>query len=297
MEVHTEMRLDVRDGHKKKLARIISMSHEKPMDFANSLEWDIGVDRRLFPKKPKHGWLYGTRFHDQLTQEQQLECLWMEIARDVSMFISLEQTIPVLYMGYVNQYQGVLSSDIHEYLMIFSKEEIVHTLVFIRYLEEARLPMYAGEGSAQILLGELPKLPPALGILYTLIIEWMAELAVMESTQSDDIEPITKALFGNHHFDESRHIAFGRWISEFYIEQCSEKELVQIRDMVAGLLERMTPAYTFNPDIADYVSFEYPIDKNDASQVQLVCESQANQTLNKKRFKHVFEWLEKINLL
>ena len=125
MSVATAVGLDVSESNKKGLSRLISVSHNRPMDFADALDWESGVDRTRLPKVPEHSWLYGTALYDQLTEEQRLECLWMEIARDVSMFISLEQTIPVLYMGYVNQYQGQLSKDIYEYLMIFSKEEIV----------------------------------------------------------------------------------------------------------------------------------------------------------------------------
>lgn len=292
-----DVELEVSENNKKGLSRLISTSHNRPMNFADALDWKAGVDRSQLPKVPEHSWLYGTALYEQLSEAQRLECLWMEIARDVSMFISLEQTIPVLYMGYVNQYQGRLSKDIYEYLMIFSKEEIVHTMVFKRYLKEAGLPIYACEGSAQILLGELPKLHPAQGIMYTLIIEWMAELGAMESTQASNLEPMTRALFKNHHIDEARHISFGKWISEQYIAQCDEAQLQQIKSMVSGLVERMVPAYTFAPDIADYVSFEYPVDKNNPESFTQIYQSESNVALNKKRFKQVFNWLQGLDLL
>jgi len=297
MNATADVEFDVSESNKKGLSRLITVSHNRPMNFADALDWDTGVDRRLCPKVPEHGWLYGTDLYEQLTKEQRIECLWMEIARDVSMFISLEQTIPVLYMGYVNKYQGQLSKDINEYLMIFSKEEIVHTMVFKRYLKEANLPLYVGEGSAQILLGELPNLNPALGIMYTLIIEWIAELGAMESTQDANLEPMTRALFKNHHRDEARHISFGKWISEQYIAQCDEAQLQQIKGMVAGLVKRMIPAYTFTPEIADYVSFDYPVDKNNSAVFTQIYQSESNKTLNQKRFKQVFNWLEGLNLL
>src|SRR5438309_8093023 len=96
--------------------------------------------------------------------------LWREVARDISMFIWLEQRLPPLYVGYINKHRDDIPPHIYEYLMIFS----------------------------------------AVGILYTVLIEWLAELGAMHLARDETIDPLTRQLFIVHHRDEVRHISSGR---------------------------------------------------------------------------------------
>jgi hypothetical protein len=288
--------IDVEPRRQGSLRKLIETSHEEPMDLLTSLPWSLGVDRSRPPKKVRQGWLTGTRFDAMLTPEQRHELLWLENARDVSMFISLEQVLPVLYVGYLNRHHRELVPEVRDYLMIFSKEEMVHIMSFRRYLEAAGLPLYGPEASTQFALQQLPQMPPVFGILYTLLVEWVAELGAMSATQSAEVDPLTRALYRRHHVDEARHIAFARWVLESHFANAPEDELEQLRGMAKSQLERLIPAYTFNPGIAKYTSFAFPVDIEDEAQVREVAFSEANLALNARRFKPMNDWLAKVGL-
>jgi len=289
--------LSVEARREKGLDRLIQNSHADPMDFSDSLDWARGVDWSLPPKAPDQAWLYGTPWYEAMTPEQRHELLWLEIARDVSMFISLEQTIPVLYVGYLNQYESQLRPEIYEYLMIFSKEEIIHTLVFKRYMKLAGLEQFPSEGSVEVALKELRDAHPVAGILFTLIIEWVAELGAMYATQHDGVDPLTRQLFHRHHVDEARHIAFARWIVESHFATAPEDEVASLRDMAKRQVERMVPAYTFIPHVGAYTSFDYPIAIDDQSAADSVLQSAHNLALNQRRFAPLYSWLKKLEIL
>lgn len=289
--------LEVEARRQRGLRKLIEASHEEPMDLLTSLPWAIGVDRTKPPKKVRQGWLTGTRFDAMLTPEQRHELLWLENARDVSMFISLEQVLPVLYVGYLNEHDRDLTPEVRDYLMIFSKEEMVHIMTFHRYLQLAGLPLFGAEASSRFALEKLPHMPPVAGILFTLIVEWVAELGAMHGTQHAEVDPLTRALYRRHHVDEARHIAFARWVLEAHFATAPEDQLQPLRAMAKSQLDRLVPAYTFNGGISKYTSFAFPVDVEDPEQVREVCESEANVALNAKRLKPMYDWMTTVGLL
>ena len=280
------------------VAKLIASSHERPMDFKSVLPWSQGVDRSMRPKPAEQCWIAGTPYYDQLTEEQRHELLWQETARDVSMFITLEQTLPPLYMGYINKHGDQMSSDAHEYMMLFSKEEIVHTLMFQRYMKLAGLKLFKpADGVFEMLTVQLHQMPPEFGIAFTLVLEWVAELGAMYSSQHDFVEPMTRKMFYEHHVDEARHIAFGRWVIESYLETAPPQAAEQLRAMIRSLMARLVPQFTYNPEIAEHVSFDFPIQPADAGRIAEVRDSPANAALNARRFAPLYSWLGKMGAM
>ncbi len=280
-----------------KVKKLSKTSHDNVMDFKTVLPWDNGVDKSLYPKQPDHLWIYGTPYCDALTDEQRLELAWLETARDISMFIWLEQTIPVLYMGYITQYGDQLNKETTEYLMIFSKEEIVHTMTFKRFMKIANLDMWHPPvGLYDLLTKTLPKMSPPVGILFTLLIEWVAELGAMHTSQKDNIEPMTRQLFKAHHFDEARHIAFGRWISEAFIENAPAEQVAQVRAMSKEIIPKLINMFTYNPEIPRHTSFDFPIASDDQEKINEIWNSENNQRINSERFTEFYSWIDKLGL-
>ncbi|CAB9495204.1 diiron oxygenase [Alteromonas macleodii] len=280
-----------------KVSKLIKTSHHQPMDFATVLPWDNGVDLSMYPKQPDHLWIYGTEFYEQLNDEQRLELAWLETGRDISMFIWLEQTIPVLYMGYVNKYHEQIDETTKEYLMLFSKEELVHTMTFKKFMQLAGLEMWKPPvGLYELLTVTLPKMAPSIGILFTLLIEWVAELGAMHTSQKDNVEPMARQLFKAHHFDEARHIAFGRWISEAYFENASEQEVMQTRAMAKDLIPKLINMFSYNPEIALHTSYKFPVQPNEQEKIMQVWGSENNQRINSERFSEFYAWIDKLGL-
>lgn len=286
------------ESSQRGMAKLISNSHERPMDLNSVLPWSEGVNKEMRPKPVDQCWLAGTPYDKLLSDEQRHELLWQETARDVSMFITLEQTLPPLYMGYINKQGDQLSSDVYEYLMLFSKEEIVHTLMFKRYMKLAGLNLFKpAEGVYELLTVQLPNMPPEFGVACTLLLEWVAELGAMHASQQEGIEPMTRKMFYEHHVDESRHIAFGRWVTESYLEKAPEPQAQQLRDLARALMARLIPQFTYNPEIADHVSFAFPIGRHDDARIAEVRNSAANAALNEKRFAPLNSWLRKLGVM
>jgi hypothetical protein len=265
------------------------------MDLNTILPWSGGVNKKLMPKPEEQCWLAGTPYMEQMTAEQRLELLWQENARDVSMFITLEQTIPPLYVGYINQSGSELSENVYEYLMVFAKEEIIHTLMFKRYMKLAGLNLFSPpDGLYDLLTVQLPKMPPEFGIACTMIIEWVAEQGAMHASQHEFVDPMTRTMYYEHHVEESRHIAFGRWVTEGYLESAPEPHAARLRGAMKSLMDRLVPQFTFNPEIGHHVSFEFPIGQDDEKRIAEVRDSPSNKALNEARLAPVHRWLSKV---
>ncbi|MDR2307972.1 MAG: diiron oxygenase [Paucimonas sp.] len=281
-----------------KVRKLNEVSHHKTMDHATVLPWDQEIDKRLWPKDPEHLWIKGTRYYDQLSEEQKLEVAWLETARDISMFIFLEQTLPPLYMGYINRFHDRIAPEVQEYLSIFSKEEIVHTLTFKRFMAKAGLKLWQPPvGLHDLLSKTLPPMDPPVGILFTLLVEWVAELSAMHTSQGPDVEPMTRALFREHHYDEARHIAFGRWISETFFENGSPEQIAQVRQMSRQVIPKLIDMFTYNPEMPLHTSFAFPIGPDDRDAIETVWRSEHNRQINQQRFAELYAWIDKLGLV
>ncbi|MDR2154577.1 MAG: diiron oxygenase [Burkholderiaceae bacterium] len=282
---------------------MINTSHRSPMLLGDVLPWDEMIDRSAPPKLASTSWIYGTKYWEQLTEAQRLEVLWLENARDVSFFIQLEQFLPPMYMSYLTAFGAALAPEIEEYMMIFAKEEIVHTQMFRRYLEKANLPNFVipqRPGFAHVMhtLEHSPRsLPPIVGVMWTLVLEWAAELNAVHCTQVDGIEPITKQMFWAHHIDEVRHITFGRRLCEDYFTSKSVEELTPIRNLFKPAIGDVLEEFKYTEQISDLTSFEFPIHKTDLAAIRAVRASENNTRLNAVRFKEIIDWLTRLDLM
>lgn len=293
MEAVKERLLYVSEDRKQKIARLTGVSHDNYIDLQTVLDWDKGVNKALLPKDPEHLWIAGTPYLDQLTPEQAHEVAWLENARDVSMFIWLELTLPELYMGYVTKYYDNIDEDTKDYLMVFSKEEIIHTMVFRRYMAQANLKLWrAPDTLFDLLTKVLPSLPPHFGVFFTLMVEWVAELSAMHTSQGDAVDPLTREMFKAHHVEEARHIAFGRWISDCFFAEAAPQERGQLLGMAEQIIPSLIDNFTYNADMSDHTSFDFPIQKGDSDKVAEIWNSDSNKKLNQKRFAEMYRWLD-----
>ncbi|HEY1750190.1 MAG TPA: diiron oxygenase [Caulobacteraceae bacterium] len=279
--------------------KLINASHKTYIDLETLVPWSTGVDRRKPPKALDQLWIAGTPYADALDEAQRLEVAWLEVARDASMFIHLEHVIPEMYCAYVSRGRGAFDPLVYEYLMLFAREELTHIMAFHRYLKVAGLPWYAppGAGSYAEFAAKLPQLRPEIGIIFIMLIEWTAELAVMHATQSREIEPITRKLFRAHHSEEVRHLKFGIAIGDGYFESAPPEEADEVRRNMGRLVQGLHAVFSFNPQIADYTSFEFPVRPDDAEAIRSVQQSEHNRALNAVRFKELYDWCRSHRIL
>jgi P-aminobenzoate N-oxygenase AurF len=269
---------------------LINASHRSYIDLNSYLPWQDGINKKMVPKPANQSWLYGTPYYDELTEEQRLETLWLENARDVSMFIHFEHFLPPLYAGYCNSYGRDLDPLVYEYLLLFSREELTHIMSFQRYREVAELPLFAPPGGWNPFTKSLSTMRPEIGICLTLLVEWLAELGAMHAVRSTEVEPLTRKLFREHHVEETRHLAFGKSIAEVFLQRCSAEEADQVKQLLRGFMRGYLPAYTYNPEIARFTSFRFPVQPDDEQAISTVRNSTHNQQLNNERFKELIAW-------
>jgi hypothetical protein len=288
--------LSVADHLQPKLDRLIDMSHSDYMDVRSVLEWSMGVNRQIYPKRPDACWMYGTDEWDAFPDAMKLEIAWHEIARDCSMFIWLEQTLPPLYVSYVVKHGADLSPSLREYLMIFSKEEIVHTLMFRRYMDLAGLQLFSPPGLlTELFAVKLPAMPPVLGVLCTYLAEAVAEIGLVEGTDGPGVDPLTRALALAHHREEARHLAFGRWIAESHIASGKAPLASDMARVIEPMMSKLIEQYTFNDEIATRVPLGFSADDKPA--IERFRRSEHNRTLNDSRFAHLLRWLKDQGLI
>jgi hypothetical protein len=282
---------------------MIGTSFRAPLQPEHALDWSKGLDRTRPPKLPETSWIYGTPYWDRLTEAQRLEVLWLENARDVSNFITLEQYLPPLYMGYLIAFGPALAPEIEEYMMIFAKEELVHTLMFRRYMELGGLPAFElprreGYNPVLDLLEHSPRTtPPILAVLWTLFLEWTAELNAMHGTQSDSIDSLTRQMYRVHHIDEVRHLAFGKRVVEDFYAACPRQQWDYIVNLMKPAIRDVYAEFRFTEQICDLTSFEFPVAKDDAEAINVIRNSENNKRLHHERFHEIDEWLAKLELL
>lgn len=280
-----------------KIQTLIRASHRDPMDLEKILPWDHGIDYSKLPKMEAASWIYGTKHWDNLTAEQRHEVLWLEVARDVSMFIWLEQMLPPLYVNIANAHPFSLQPEVYEYLMIFSREEITHTLMFRRFLDTANLKIFRPPtGQYAQLMAQLPTMHPVVGILATLMVEWVAELNVMYLTQGKNNEPFVRKMFHEHHIEEVRHIAFGKRIVENFMATAPVEVKNNIRSKFGTMYKNLKAEVTYNREIALHTSFDFPIHPDNAAEIECVRNSENNQRLNEARFAEVDQWFRQLEI-
>jgi hypothetical protein len=288
----------VPDAIRRKIVNLTEFSHRSHMDLNSVLPWSEGVDKGLTPKRPEASWIYGSPAWKALTPAQRHELSWLENARDVSMFIWLEQTLPPLYMGYINRQGHLLPDYLKDYLLVFSGEEIVHIQVFRRYMEMTGLDLFSPpDGLHELFVERLPGMPPIMGMLSTLLVEWVAENAAQHGTASGEVEHLTRRMFREHHREELRHISFAKWVIESLVAGSPPAVRAGLREFTETFMARVVPQFTLNHEIAARVSFDLGFARTDASAIDAVRSSPNNLRINGERFGPIFQWLRKTGLV
>ncbi len=210
---------------------LLRKSHDRPLELEASLPWDMGVDQDQPAKALSFLWIYGTPFNEALTDRQRIELSWLEIARDVSTLIKLKEYTSSLYTGYLNKYKRSLPSAVQDYLLVYSKEEIVHALMLKRYAAMAGLPSYRSFPAFGHISALFPEMHPCIGILGNMVLAWILDAGIMYSTQTSGVDTLTRELFKVLHVDTTRHLVFSRRMVEDYFSDCSKQERQRVRQI------------------------------------------------------------------
>jgi hypothetical protein len=291
----TPSTLGLNEERTAQVSTLIEKSHLNFMDVNGVLQWSKGVDFSVRPKREDHSWIFGTRYWEALSAEQRLELMWKETAMNVSMFIWLEAAVPDLFMGYLHQYREEVSDPIKEYMMIFAKEEIVHILMFRRYLKLTGLKPFQPPAIMSF-LQELKKMPPIAGVLCSYLVESVAEESAMQGSDGPGVEPLTRQMWKAHHFEEARHLAFGRWICESFLKDASPEARGRLGYLAQAFMSSLVPFFTYVPEIHQHLSFDLGIAPDDLEEITRVRKSPNNQRINHERYGEMLDWMKRVGL-
>jgi len=285
--------LSLNEEQTANLLVMIKKSHVHYIDLNTVLDWEKGINRRLNSKRDDHSWVYQTKYWDALTPEQRTDLLWKENAHTVSMFIWLESTLPPLFMSLLHANRGAISGEIFEYMMIFSREEITHILMFRRFLELARLDAFEPP-EVMSFLPQLASMHPIAAILLTYLTEGIAEESAIRQDRPDG-EPLTRKMYKEHHFEEARHLAFGRWIIESFLETCPEEAKFKLGYLARRFMSSIVPLFTYNPEISRYIDYSL-VDPKNVEEIDRVRKSPNNERINQERFGPMLAWMKRLGL-
>lgn len=278
----------------KQLDALITLSHDSHMELNTVLDWSKGVDRSLPPKRPDHSAIYDTPYWDRLDESQRLEVLWQAVAQAASQFIWLEEALSPLFIRLLHRNEGRIPEPIREYMMIFCREEITHTQMFRRYLKLGNLPLYGGT-EIQSLIEDLALLPPIAGVLCVYLGEAVAEEAVIRQ-HFPGMDPLTKQLFLEHHKEEARHLAFGRWICESFFETASAPAKERTSVLVRSFMSSLVPEFIYSAEVSQHLSFDIGIDPNDPEAIRRIRQTPHNQRLTHERWGGLLSWIKRLGL-
>ncbi|MDF7673981.1 diiron oxygenase [Acetobacteraceae bacterium ESL0709] len=297
LNVNREVVFDLSSSESRVIKQLVNVSNDESMTLTSIIDHDTIIDKSLLPKRADCAWLYGTKYWDMLDERQKMEVMWAEVGRDASMFIWLEQLLPPFYVGYVNNYREGFAKEIYEYFMIFAKEEIVHTLMFRKWLDLTHEQLWPAPSARYSgLLPYIPHLHPVIGVLWTLTVEWAAETNAIFQTQKPEVEPVTKKMFHEHHKEEVRHITFGRKMVSNWFENAPEKDKAIVRGAFANMLDAIIDLMTYNTDLQKRVSFQLPFDASDEAFAAEIRNSENNQRINSQRFAEQKEWYKQLGI-
>jgi hypothetical protein len=275
----------------QQLAGLIDKSHASHMELETVVDWAQGCNRAIRPKRVDHSGIYGTPHWDALSEEQRVELLWLENADLTSGFIWLEEGLPLIFIKLLHEHQGRLPQPIYDYMMVFCKEEIVHTQMFRRYLKTAGLPVLPTP--IDVITDTLVKMHPVAGVLTTYLTELAAENIAM--CQDDPgADPLSRRIFQEHHREEVRHLAFGRWICEASLETFTPEGKKNLGSMIRAFMSTLIPRLTVNGEIGQYLSFD--LDICDTEELARVQRSPNNRRLSQQRHGAMLDWVKRLGL-
>ena len=176
-------------------------------DPTTKLEWPEELDRSRWIMSPELISLYGTPVWDEMSEDQQKELSFHEMAGFFSMVLNGER--PLLEGMSQRMYVTEKNLEITEYMHHFLDEENKHMMMFSGYLRR-----YVGKVYPEKKIPfarEMAKGEEHLSFLaQVLVVEEISDYYNLIMAADERLPQIIRDINRVHHVDEARHIHFGR---------------------------------------------------------------------------------------
>ena len=176
-------------------------------DPTTKLEWPEELDRSGWVMSPELVSLYGTPIWDEMSEDQQKELSFYEMAGFFSLVLNGER--PLLEGMSQRMYVFEKNVDVTEYMHHFLDEENKHMMMFSGFLRryvgkvypEKKIPFARETAKGEDHLAFLAKV---------LVVEEISDYYNLVMAADERLPKIIRDINRVHHVDEARHIHFGR---------------------------------------------------------------------------------------
>ncbi|MCP5245553.1 MAG: diiron oxygenase [Burkholderiales bacterium] len=254
-------------------------------------EWPDHIDESEWLFSPELSSLAGTDVFDSLNEVQLRKLCFWELINFFSLNIHGEKA---LLQGLTKRLYSDWPAEISDYLHHFVGEENKHMTLFGTFCNRYAKKVYPSKNyqiPGNFSQGE----EDFLFFVRVVIFEELVDYYNLSMSRDERLHPLSRAINGYHHNDESRHLAFGRKITKHifdtYSPQWSEETLANIRRYLADYIVATWKEY-YNP----WVYKDAQI--NDAYEVyQMAWDHEAQRALRKMVSRKCLEFLTHSGIL
>jgi hypothetical protein len=228
--------------------RLCRVSREQFIDPFSRLEWPTSLERNQWFMSPELVSLFGTREWDALEQSRQQTISFFELVNFFSINIHGER---MLIEGLAKRLYRKHTDTLSPYLHHFLDEENKHMFYFGRFCKQYAGKIYPEKRFAverEYAEGE----EEFLFFARVMLFEELVDVYNRRMAKDERLVAISREINWLHHFEEARHLAFGRRVVEELFDAHSNIWEPEVRERIGAELSHFMDATwkdLFNPEV------------------------------------------------
>ena len=229
-------------------AHLCRISEEHFIDPFSQLEWPESLERNQWFMTPELISLHGTVHYDILDEEAQQLLSFFELVNFFSINIHGER---MLIEGLAKRLYRKHTEIVSPYLHHFLDEENKHMFYFGRFCSRYAGKLYA-EKKFTLKRDYADGEEEFLFFARVMVFEEMVDIYNRRMAKDQQLVSISREINWLHHFEEARHLVFGRRIVEELFETHADSWQSEVRQRIADELVHFLDATwkdLFNPEV------------------------------------------------
>jgi len=229
-------------------ARLCRISQEHFIDPFSRLEWPEFLEREQWFMTPELISLHGTEHYDALDENRRQILSFFELTNFFSINIHGER---MLIEGLAKRLYREHTESVSPYLHHFLDEENKHMFYFGRFCNQYAGKVYA-EKKLSVEREYVDGEEEFLFFARVMLFEEMVDIYNRRMAKDQKLVPISREINWLHHFEEARHLVFGRRVVEELFETHANAWQPEVRQRVADELAHFLEATWkefFNPEV------------------------------------------------
>ena len=229
-------------------AKLCRISEEHFVDPFSRLEWPESLDRQQWFMTPELISLHGTGIYESLDERQRQTLSFFELVNFFSINIHGER---MLIEGLAKRLYRKHTEIVSPYLHHFLDEENKHMFYFGRFCNRYAGKVYA-EKKFTVERDYADGEEDFLFFSRVMLFEEIVDVYNRRMAKDQQLVAISREINWLHHFEEARHLAFGRRIVQDLFENHAHAWDLSIRERIAEELVHFFDATWkdyFNPDV------------------------------------------------